>query len=221
MYDIQNKEEFINNLTYHNSEWSDLISKSKFYFTDLGMFAFYYDRNPSSQWNKKAMKVVVESDSQTLEKWKKVNQDNPGLLKTEFTDALSPNSDYQVVDEQFNLSEQSSAFLMQDELQDNINKISTRNDDFSLRPVDEKIQLLNNTIENMLKRSGKFISINDDEYFKLLTNENIREFRNKTQSFRHASEESIHERELLTRLQKEFLVNYGTMIVITLSSSQS
>lgn len=73
----------------------------------------------------------------------------------------------------------------------------------------------------MLKRSGKFISINDDEYFKLLTNENIREFRNKTQSFRHASEESIHERELLTRLQKEFLVNYGTMIVITLSSSQS
>lgn len=220
MDDIQNENVFVSNLKYHRPEWNHMIDRSKFYFRSTGSYSYYYDKKDYRQWGKFGLVVVVESDPETLEKWEKIKKEYPKGLESEFMGALSPDSDYEVVDERFNVTEPSSAFMMSDHLQDTINMIATRADVFTSRPIDEKLELLNDTIEFLLKRSGSFISINESDYFGLLLNENIKKFRKTTHIFRHASEQSIGERDEFSQKQKEFLVNYGTMIVITLSEDE-
>ena len=216
---IQDEEIFVKNLSYHRSDWKELINKSKFSFQSTGNFSYYYDHDKSRTWGKIGLIVVVQSDKGILDKWQNIQRKSQKELEFEFMNALTPNDEYEVVDERFNILERSSPFNMTDQLQDNINRIATRDDLFIKRPVDEKLVLLNDTIENLLKRPNGFIQIDDNRFFGLLKNDDIKKFRKLTHVFRHGSEESIKKRERLGNNEKEFLVNYGTMIVVTLSNN--
>lgn len=94
-----------------------------------------------------------------------------------------------------------------------IQKISTRNAQFSEMAIDEKIKEIGNLIENLLKKDRKFISLNYDRISSgFIKESDIKEFRKKIQCFRHSSQESILERSSYNELQKQFLVEYGIVV---------
>lgn len=94
-----------------------------------------------------------------------------------------------------------------------IQKISTRNAQFSEMAIDEKIKEIGDLIENLLKKDGKFISLNYDRTSSgFIKESDIKEFRKKIQCFRHSSQDSIIERSSYTVLQKKFIVEYGIVV---------
>lgn len=79
---------------------------------------------------------------------------------------------------------------------------------------DGKIRYLNEAIEFLLKdQNGKYVEINEDMFFGLISNNNCKEYRKKTQIFRHQTKCDIENRNNLKDYEKNFLVNYGETIV--------
>jgi hypothetical protein len=102
-----------------------------------------------------------------------------------------------------------------DGIDEKIKLISTRGASFDSMKVDEKLKELNNLIENLLKINNKYIFFPADKiFFGFLSEKQIKEFRDKTQCFRHASEESLIERREKSDHEKRFLVDLGVFIVV-------
>lgn len=106
-------------------------------------------------------------------------------------------------------------------LNNEINKaiaiIKSGTNEFYKLNIDERLGLLNNLIEYLLKKDGKFITVDTDRLFKdLISNDTILKFRKITQCFRHASKDTIKEREAYSEDQKEFLSNLGMSICLAL-----
>ena len=104
------------------------------------------------------------------------------------------------------------------EIKDSINQkfveISNRHAAFSNMSIDEKLAEIANLIENLLKRNEKFVKLNYSKIcMEFVTDEMIKDYRNKMQCFRHATENALKEREDYSKEQKEFLVDYGLTIV--------
>jgi len=100
-----------------------------------------------------------------------------------------------------------------EELDEVIQKISTRNAKFSWMALDEKLKEIGNLIEYLLKRDGKFITLNYDYIFLGFIKENdIKELRKKIHCFRHSSQESLKERKEYTENQKQFMVELGIVM---------
>ena len=93
-------------------------------------------------------------------------------------------------------------------------KISTRNASFESMTNDERLKEIANLIEYMLAEKGKFKELEYNTIaFEYIDNETIKKFRNQIQCFRHASQNSIEEREKFTDNQKDFLIDYGVTII--------
>ena len=93
-------------------------------------------------------------------------------------------------------------------------EISNRNARFSSMATDEKLAEIANLIENMLKRDGKFIKLDYSVIsYGLITDEDITAFRKKMHCFRHATDESIIERQSYSDQQKDFFIDYGLTLV--------
>lgn len=92
-------------------------------------------------------------------------------------------------------------------------EISTRGARFESMPTDEKIKEILNMIEYLLKENGTYIEL-DYERISLNTIDKqlIIDFKKKLQCFRHASAESIKERNNYTDKQKKFIIDYGIML---------
>jgi len=100
-----------------------------------------------------------------------------------------------------------------EELDELIQKISTRNAKFSQMALDEKLKEIGNLIEYLLKKDGKFITLDYDNISLGLIKEiNIKDLRKKIQCFRHSSQESLKERKDYTDNQKQFMVDLGIAI---------
>ncbi|WP_054656483.1 hypothetical protein [Secundilactobacillus silagei] len=182
MSELQNKEAFVQNLKINNPDLNDLVSKTEFHFKDSGKFAYYCD-GMNHAWNQKGLIVIIETTQTTIQKWKNMWKNSSQYLKSVFTDALDVESMYDVVDLNFKIVSDNEALELSDDLLDMINEISTRDALFTSRTVDEKLELLNDTIERMLKKGKKFAKINDDDYFHLLTNENIKKIQKTNATF--------------------------------------
>jgi hypothetical protein len=79
--------------------------------------------------------------------------------------------------------------------------------------LDEKLKEIGNLIEYLLKRDGKFITLNYDYIFLGFIKENdIKELRKKIHCFRHSSQESLKERKEYTENQKQFMVELGIVM---------
>lgn len=104
-------------------------------------------------------------------------------------------------------------YLIDDNLDVLFQNISTRKASFNNMSLDEKLKELANLIEHLLKKNGKFININLGEItLDFISNNDVKNFRNKLQPFRHSSDKSLIERKKITQLQKKFLVEYGVVI---------
>ena len=118
---------------------------------------------------------------------------------------------------EFELEETPGRTFKNLELDEKFREISNRSALFSEMETDEKIAELNNMIENLLKKDGKYIKLDYSSIaFSFLDDEKIREYRKVTQCFRHKTEESIAEKNSYTDLQKQFLIDYGILIVNTI-----
>ena len=104
------------------------------------------------------------------------------------------------------------------EISDSINRkfisISNRQSSFTNMSTDEKLAEIANLIENMLKKNGKFLTVDYSSVcFEYVTEEIVKNYRHKLQCFRHSSEESIKERASYSQDQKAFLIDFGLAII--------
>ena len=106
--------------------------------------------------------------------------------------------------------EVSEKVIVIEEVDELIHRISTRNAKFREMALDEKLKEIGNLIEYLLKKDGKFITLNYD-YISLgfIKENDVKELRKKIQCFRHSSEESIKERGEYIENQKQFMVEFG------------
>lgn len=92
--------------------------------------------------------------------------------------------------------------------------ISNRQASFNNMSIDEKLAEIANLIENMLKKDGKFISLDYSTVcFNYISEDMITSYRKRMHCFRHATEEAIIERNTYSDEQKNFFVDYGLTII--------
>lgn len=93
-------------------------------------------------------------------------------------------------------------------------EISNRQASFNNMSTDEKLAEIANLIENLLKKSGKFITLDYPIIcFEYISDDMVISYRKKMQCFRHATDEAIAERNSYSEEQKDFFVDYGLIIV--------
>jgi len=93
-------------------------------------------------------------------------------------------------------------------------EISNRQSSFNNMSTDEKLAEIANLIENMLKKDGKFITIDYSSVcFSYINETTVIDYRHKLQCFRHSSESAIAERASFSNEQKSFLIDYGLVII--------
>lgn len=103
---------------------------------------------------------------------------------------------------------------LDDAIERKFKEISNRQATFQTMSMDEKLAEIANLIENMLKKNGKFISLDYSQIcFDYIDEDTIKRYRKKIQCFRHSSAESICERESITKDQKIFLIDFGLTVL--------
>ena len=102
-------------------------------------------------------------------------------------------------------------------LDEKFREISNRSASFSEMETDEKIAELNNMIEHLLNKDGKYIVLDYSPIaLSYINDESIKIYKKNTQCFRHKSENALNEKNNYTDLQKEFLIKYGMILVTTI-----
>ncbi|MGL4548378.1 hypothetical protein [Eubacterium aggregans] len=98
-------------------------------------------------------------------------------------------------------------------------EISNRQASFNKMSTDEKLAEIANLIENLLKKNGKFITLDYPKIcFDYISNEIVTRYRKKMHCFRHATDEAIEKRNSYSEEQKNFFVDYGLTIVKVIHS---
>lgn len=117
----------------------------------------------------------------------------------------------------FTITTNSAFQVLPDDIEDKIRLISTRGAEFDAMPVNEKLQNLNNLIENLLKKNGKYLKLNhDDIFFGFISEDDVKRYRKCTQPFRHASEDTLSERGSIAEDEKKLLAELGVFIAVHL-----
>lgn len=104
-------------------------------------------------------------------------------------------------------------FLINSDLEKLIKNVSISESEFNLKSSEQKLLDITNVIENELKAEGEYIILDYSDTFNLLTNEVIIEYRKVLHHFRHSNQESVDFRNNLSEIQKEFLIDFGIMII--------
>lgn len=101
-----------------------------------------------------------------------------------------------------------------------IEEVSLNKGDFNDKEDDEKLLLITNVIEYLLKddKKQKFLNINYSECFELFNEKDIIKYRKVLQDYRHSTKEAVKTRKNITENQKRFLINYGITIINYISS---
>lgn len=98
-------------------------------------------------------------------------------------------------------------------------EISNRQASFSDMNTDEKLAEIANLIENLLKKDGKFITLDYPKIcFDYISNDIVTSYRTKMHCFRHATDVAIEERNSYSEEQKYFFVDYGLTIIKVIHS---
>ncbi len=98
-------------------------------------------------------------------------------------------------------------------------EISNRQASFQGMSIDEKLAEIANLIENLLKKDGKFLSLDYSTVcFDYINEKTIIDYRKKLQCFRHSSNEAIKERATFTKDQKLFMIDFGLTVLKVIHS---
>lgn len=114
------------------------------------------------------------------------------------------------------------AFVFQkvpEDLQTIIKKISLRDATWEQQTDDEKLRTIAEVIENLMKLSnGKFLSVDESDFYGLFKEEQLKNFRKQLQVFRHSHKQALEERETeFDESRKKFLIHLGIVILIRLN----
>lgn len=110
-------------------------------------------------------------------------------------------------------AKKSSTIEAGDELNRRIQMISSRGATFDEMVIDEKLEMLANLIESLLKIDGKFVSVDcDTAMLGFVDCDDVKNYRGTLQCFRHSSDKAIAERARFTEAQKTFLVDFGMTV---------
>lgn len=110
-------------------------------------------------------------------------------------------------------AKKSSTIGVGDELDRRIQMISSRGATFDEMVVDEKLEMLANLIESLLKIDGKFVGVDcDAAMLGFVDYDDVKNYRGILQCFRHSSDKAIAERARFTGAQKAFLVDFGVTV---------
>ena len=106
-----------------------------------------------------------------------------------------------------------------EDLQTVIKKISLRDATWEQQTDDEKLRTIAEVIENLMKLSnGKFLSVDESNFYGLFTEEQLKSFRKQLQVFRHSHKQALEERESeFDESRKKFLIHLGIVILIRLN----
>ena len=109
-----------------------------------------------------------------------------------------------------------------EDLQDIIRKISLRDATWEQQTDNEKLRTIADVIENLLKLpDGKFLSLDETDFYGMLTNDQLRNFRKQLQVFRHSHEQALESRDIeFDDAKKKFLVHLGIVILIRLNETK-
>lgn len=114
------------------------------------------------------------------------------------------------------------AFVFQkvpDDLQTIIKKISLRDATWEQQTDDEKLRTIAEVIENLMKLdNGKFLSVDESNFYGLFTEGQLKNFRKQLQVFRHSHKQALEERESeFDESRKKFLMHLGIVLLIRLN----
>lgn len=114
------------------------------------------------------------------------------------------------------------AFVFQkvpEDLQTIIKKISLRDATWEQQTDDEKLRTIAEVIENLMKLSnGKFLSVDDSDFYGLFKEEQLKILRKQLQVFRHSHKQALEERESeFDESRKKFLIHFGIVVLIRLN----
>ena len=100
-------------------------------------------------------------------------------------------------------------------MQDIFKLVSSANKEFKDMTIDEKLEQIRNVFSYIGKtENGKYININIDEISKgYVTKNQLMNYQNELQCFRHGEKEMITKRREYTEQQKQFLIDYGLMLI--------
>lgn len=103
------------------------------------------------------------------------------------------------------------------EVEETIKVISARGANFDAMEIDEKLGLLNNLLENLLKKDGVFRSVDyNDVFFSYLSEDDVKNFRKKTHCFRHGDAQAVADRKSHSLREKEFLSDIGIFMSVNI-----
>lgn len=97
-----------------------------------------------------------------------------------------------------------------------IKKISNDRAGLDNKTYNGQLETLNNSIEHLIRKGGKYITPPSDIFYDYIDNEDIKKFRNETQVFRHHHEEALEKREQWSKDKKLFYIRLGIIIVTEL-----
>lgn len=215
MDSIQNEKIFVKNLIYMDLDdvLVDSINQSNFFITPTGRF--------SDALNFGGATVYISAEEKIIKQWKSIEKTRKISSKSDlislFNSALDQDTDYKIMSIIYRISNSiNQGINFSNQLLELMNKISNGDSGFQRMSKNEKLATLVNGIENLLKKGNKFTAINEGTTLGYLTNKNIKDYRKKFQAFRHASNYSLDQRNSFTDSQKDFLINYGKLIIITI-----
>lgn len=110
---------------------------------------------------------------------------------------------------------------LNEDIEAKFEEISTRGAKFQAMSTDEKLADIINLIENLLKKSGNYETLDYSSIcYEYVSDEIIKKYKRKTQCFRHSSEQSLQERNSFTKEQKDFLIDFGLIIIKAIHALQ-
>ena len=114
----------------------------------------------------------------------------------------------------FTFRQRSSNVDINESIDQKFAEISNRQASFNSMSTDEKLAEIANLIENLLKKDGKFRTLDYSTVcFDYISNDMVTSYRKKMHCFRHATDDAIAERNIYSEEQKNFFIDYGLTVV--------
>lgn len=104
-------------------------------------------------------------------------------------------------------------FEVEEDLNTTINKIANGRGGLEHQTVDDQLGTLNNCIEYLLKKEGKFKEISPNLFYGFIDNTDVMQYRKDTHIFRHASNESLDEKSKWSNDKKRFYIRLGIILI--------
>lgn len=104
-------------------------------------------------------------------------------------------------------------FEVEEDLNTTINKIANGRGRLEHQTIDDQLGTLNNCIEYLLKKEGKFKEISPNLFYGFIDNTDVMQYRKDTHIFRHASNESLDEKSKWSNDKKRFYTRLGIILI--------